>query len=444
MSQYQSFPPGQHRKRPSSRGAKDLSNPGGQPINASPSQPAAGNQSSSPVRRSAFARRNNPVGQQPSPQSRRPVINANQQNQASGPNYATSGYGQQNTGYQDSQGFINPQDLLPRNEGTPGRSILAPKKGWKRTRRTILALVVVFLVVVIAWPVGLWMWGNSLLEHTAPLPADSKADDSGTTFLIMGTDKRSARDPDSGKVSGGRADSIILLHVAPNGQASTVSIPRDTLVKIPGKNRDAKINATYSYGGEPMLAKAVENLTGMKVDHMVVITMDGVSDLIDAVGGIEYCMDHDVVDHGSGLHWKAGCHHTDGKTALQLARSRYSDRLGDFGRAKRQREIIGITLKKVATTRTFLDPFRQINLMKAGTGVLLTDPDTGIGSIGYLGWYYRKANAAGLSGIPPIASMGHYVRGLGSTVLLDQKKSIEFWAKMRAGTLTKKDYNSYG
>lgn len=447
MSEHQSFQPKEHRQRPAAHDAIDLSKgensrtPYKHQNNYSRQRGQL--EKSPPPRKSAFATRNRPSYIASDNNTDKRYGSPNRPDISSARGYAI-GREANRSGSKISSEFVDPAELKNNKFGAPKPSVLPKRHKIRRVKHLVLTFLVLLLVFVIAWPVGMYLWGNSLLEHTQALNPSSQADDSGSTFLIIGTDKRSSKDADAGLVSGGRADSIILLHVAPNGQAATVSIPRDTLVTVPGKNEQAKINATYSYGGEPMLAQAIESLSGMKVDHVVVVTMDGVSELVDAVGGIDFCMDRNVDDHDSGLHWEAGCHHVNGVTALQLARERHADSLGDFGRAQRQREIIALTVEKAAQKETFINPFRQIALMKAGTGVLSTDPDTGIGSIGYLAWYYRQAGKAGLSGLPPVKDMGYFVPGLGSTVLLDDELGKTFWGKMREGTLTKEDYNSYG
>ena len=150
------------------------------------------------------------------------------------------------------------------------------------------------------------------------------ADTPGTTYLLAGSDSRADGAVQDGFNESERADSIMLVNVAPNGQKVALSIPRDTYAEIPGVGWD-KINASYAYGGPELLVETVEKLTGLTVDHFVQIGMGAVPDMVDAVGGVELCYDNDADDQYSGLKWTAGCHTVDGTTALQFSRMRYQD-----------------------------------------------------------------------------------------------------------------------
>ena len=98
----------------------------------------------------------------------------------------------------------------------------------------------------------------------------------------------------------------MLLHKAPNGKQYLVSIPRDTLAEIP-EHGTHKINAAYSMGGAPLLVKTVEKLSGLTIDHFVVIGFSGVEDVVNAIGTVNLCIDRDVDDVRSGLKMAKGC-----------------------------------------------------------------------------------------------------------------------------------------
>lgn len=335
--------------------------------------------------------------------------------------------------------------LLPsQSPATPPSVLNPPKKNRKKLKITAAIVVAAVLISLIAWPIHLINYGNSLLRHAQELPAGENLDDSGTTYLFTGSDQRGLDGGSDDGVQGARTDSIMLFHIAANGQVAVVSLPRDTLVTLPSTGKKSKLNAAFSYGGETLLTQTVQELSGLKVDHYVQVSMGGLTNLVDAVGGINFCLDQDVNDADSGLDWKAGCHDVDGKTALALSRMRNEDRLGDFGRAGRQREIIDAIVHKAADPHTLIWPSTQKELMGAGASSLITDPDTGVVDLAYMAWKFRGVKENGLSGIPPIAKMNNFVPGLGSTVLLDEDRCAEFWSKLSQGTLTKSDYNEFG
>jgi LCP family protein required for cell wall assembly len=292
----------------------------------------------------------------------------------------------------------------------------------------VLALL---LVLLLAWPIGLLIWANGKIQHV-----DALSDAPGTpgrVFLLAGSDSRADGAVADG-TEGQRTDTIMLLTAPRSGTPSLVSLPRDTYVEVPGHGRN-KLNASYSLGGAPLLVETVEGLTGMKVDHYVEIGMGGVQALVDAVGGVELCLDYDVNDELSGLVWTAGCHVADGPTALAFARMRYSDPQGDIGRAQRQQQLISAVSREVGTPATVLNPVRQANLVSAGTGVLVTDRRTGIIDLGRLAMTFRAASGpTGFRGTPPIADPDYRVGGLGSTVLLGDDAGA-FFGQVAEGTL---------
>lgn len=289
------------------------------------------------------------------------------------------------------------------------------------------------LALLLAWPIGLMLWANGKVQHI-----DALSDAPGTPgriFLLAGSDSRADGTVADG-TEGRRADTIMLLTVPSSGASSLVSLPRDTYVEIPGYG-PGKLNASFSQGGAPLLVQTVEQLTGMKVDHYVEIGMAGVAQLVDAVGDVELCLDYDVDDPNSELTWTAGCHLVDGRTALAFSRMRYSDPLGDIGRTQRQQQLISAVSHRVATPSTVLNPLRQVDLIRAGTGVLVVDEDTGIVDLTTMALAFRAATGpSGVRGTPPIADNDYRPGGLGSTVLLDEAALPAFFQQVMDGSLT--------
>ena len=293
------------------------------------------------------------------------------------------------------------------------------------------------LVLLLAWPVGLLIWANGQINH---IPALSDAPDTpGRTYLLAGSDSRA--DGAAGDATEGeRSDTIMLLHKPSSGPTALVSLPRDTLTDIPGRGAN-KLNAAYSLGGPELLVEAVEGLTGLTVDHYVEIGMAGVRDVVDAVGGVELCLDYDVDDWRSRLEWEAGCHRVDGETALAFARMRYADPDGDIGRTERQRQIVSSIISEAASPGTLLDPREHVDLVSSGLGSILVDEDTGIIDLGRMALAFRAATGAdGLIGPPPIADRDYRPGGVGSTVLLDPQRTPNFFARLRDGELTEADF----
>ena len=300
-------------------------------------------------------------------------------------------------------------------------------------------MLVLLLVLVLAWPVGLLIWANGQIQHVTALSDASPTP--GTTYLLAGSDSREGSHL-TDSTEGQRADTIMLLTAPESGTPSLISLPRDTFVEIPGYGPN-KLNAAYSFGGPELLVQTVEQLTGITIDHFVEIGMGGVADLVDAVGGVELCLDYDVDDADSHLEWEAGCHPADGETALAFARMRHADPLGDIGRNQRQQQVIKAISAKVATPSLLVRPGDQVALIDAGLGAVLVSDETGIIDLGRMALTFRSVMQDGVHGSPPISDLDYRPGGVGSTVLLDSERGPAFWQAVSDGIVTEADLQEY-
>ncbi len=249
---------------------------------------------------------------------------------------------------------------------------------WRRIVLLVLLAWVVFLVAV-----PLWAW--SQIEKVDATPAGARpAEQPGTTYLLVGSDSRKGlsaaekKKLSAGGVSdsGQRTDTIMLLHTG-SGPNVLLSIPRDSLVPIPGHGT-TKINAAFAYGGPRLLVRTIEQDTGIRVDHYIEIGFGGFVNAVDAVGGITICPTHNLNDRRSGLHVKKGCQTVDGITALAFSRDRHSFKaLGDVQRAQNQRKVVAAIGHKVKSPWTFLNPVRYFNLNNAATSSIRISKGTG-------------------------------------------------------------------
>jgi LCP family protein required for cell wall assembly len=217
------------------------------------------------------------------------------------------------------------------------------------------------------------------------------ADQSGTNYLLVGSDSRAGltaaqrKALHTGNASGKRTDTIVLVHTG-SGPTLTMSIPRDSLVPIPGHGT-TKINAAFAYGGPKLLVQTVEQDTGIHIDHYVEIGLGGFVNIVDSVGGITICPSHDMNDKLANLHVKKGCQHADGPVALAYARSRHADpKLGDIARGGQQREVMAAVGHKALSPWTVVNPFRYWNLWTSATDNLTVDKDMSVVGMGHFGW----------------------------------------------------------
>jgi LCP family protein required for cell wall assembly len=141
-----------------------------------------------------------------------------------------------------------------------------------------------------------------------------------------------------------------------------LSIPRDTVVEIPGHGQD-KINAAYAYGGPALAIRTVENYLGIPVNHLIEVNFENFPELIDALGGVTYrggCVVSRInggfKNGGYTLRLKSGEQEIDGKQALALARTRKNEcnpKESDLTRARRQQKIMNSIKDKVTSLETF-------------------------------------------------------------------------------------------
>ena len=345
--------------------------------------------------------------------------------------YAPSGNGPRQVTINRAQGM--PAPAAP---PAPSAPVSAPRR--RKRRHPILKTLCLFLVIILAWG-GFLMWdANTNMGRVSAL--SGAADTPGTTYLLAGSDSRADGAVKDGFDESERADSIMLVNVAPNGQTVALSIPRDTYAEIPGVGWD-KINASYAYGGPQLLVETVEKLTGLTVDHFVQIGMGAVPDMVDAVGGVELCYDNDADDQYSGLKWTAGCHTVDGTTALQFSRMRYQDPEGDIGRTKRQRQVISKVISSAASPSTLINPAKTLRVERAGSKSFTVDEDSSVVTVASLVWALRSASSNQMMGVPPIESLNFTTNAGASAVLLRDTTADDFFAKLRAGTLTTSDLN---
>ncbi len=217
----------------------------------------------------------------------------------------------------------------------------------------------------------------------------------GTNWLIVGSDSRAALSEDeqaaldTGDAAGGRTDTIMLLHIPffGGGQPTLVSLPRDSAVPIPGAGR-LKLNAAFSIGGPQLLAQTVETVTGVHIDHYAEIGFAGFAGIVDAIGGVEMCLDEPIDDPLAGIDLPAGCQQLSGPQALGYVRTRATP-AGDLDRVQRQREFLGALLNRATSPAVLLNPLRLVPLVTGVPEALTVDDGDHIWHLARLGWTMR-------------------------------------------------------
>lgn len=318
------------------------------------------------------------------------------------------------------------------SDGTPPPS---GRRKRRRPARILLAAVALFVAYVIAVPLATWPF---VTRVDATPSGNRPADTPGHVFLLAGSDSRegmSEADRDrlgTGEAAGRRTDTIMLLYIPPSGRAALISIPRDSYVAIPGHHKN-KINAAYAFGGPALLVATVEQSTGVRIDGFAEIGFGGFEGVVDAVGGIEMCPEKAIKDPASNLDVPAGCQRMDGATALGYVRMRKVDPEGDFGRAKRQREMVAGLAKRALSPATILLPWRWWGLHSSLARGIELGNEVGLGEVFALGGGALKmATGQGDMMVVPIANPD-YRTSAGSSVLWDAKKAQALFDAIKRG-----------
>lgn len=206
-------------------------------------------------------------------------------------------------------------------------------------------------------------------------------------ILLIGSDTRSGEGnrkygPDEGTQ---RSDTTILLHLAADRKSATaVSLPRDLMVDIPScrkpdgtrtEKQFTQFNSAYEFGGTACTIRTVEQLTGIRVNHHMVIDFAGFKGMVDAVDGVEICLKEPINDAAAHLRLGEGRQKLNGEQALGYVRARKSIGNGsDTERMERQQRFLGALVNKAQSNGVLLNPTRLYPVLDAATKSLTTDP----------------------------------------------------------------------
>lgn len=304
----------------------------------------------------------------------------------------------------------------------------------RRGAKHIASLAVLILLGALALSVfSGWGWINSRLNKENDW-LTTKANGSATSWLILGSDERDGTTGGSADDTPGfRTDTILMLIKPKSGPSALISIPRDSLVQVNGEYM--KINAAAELGGNKALVEAVESISGQKINHIAKIKFGGLQNVVNAIGGVNLCYDQTVSDPYSGLDWQAGCHTVDGGTALAFSRMRYADANGDFGRAQRQRQVIGAIIAKAMSKETLSSPSKVTKAADAALSAITVDHKTSPLTLAQLAFAFKSATGSkGISGSVYWTDPGYMVAGVGSSVLLDDTRNMDLFSQLVAGT----------
>ncbi|WP_037363195.1 LCP family protein [Amycolatopsis orientalis] len=275
---------------------------------------------------------------------------------------------------------------------------------------------------------------------------DSRTKPDGTPLPQDVLDALHAGGGDDG---GNTTDTMIVVHVPAGGAAATaISIPRDSYVDIPGYGKH-KINSAYSRAradqrgklaqqgmsgpelevaadaaGAKSAIAAVQELTGLTINHYAAVNLAGFAALSEAVGGVQVCLKAPVHDSFSGANFPAGPQTVSGAQALAFVRQRHGLPNGDLDRIARQQAFLSATAKTVLGSGTLTDPARLSSLVDAlESSVTL---DQGWNLLSFAQQLHGLSSGAIAFGTIPVQSLSLATPSDGDAVKVDPAQVKEF------------------
>jgi LCP family protein required for cell wall assembly len=287
----------------------------------------------------------------------------------------------------------------------------APVYGKKRLRprwgRIALVSALALMLIAGLGGLGTYLWLSNVnegLNRTDPFEQVAnrppKVAEGSLNILLLGTD---SRDPDAPIDQPGkwRTDTIVLMHIpASHDKAYLFSFPRDLWVHVPASadgqngNTMAKINAAYAWGGLPLMVQTVEEYTGVRMDHVVLIDFAGFRKVVDAVGGVDMRIERTITSvHRPYRKFTKGTMHLNGSQALDYIRQRKQFPDGDFARMRHQQQFLRALMDKAVSAGTVSNPFRLRDFVNSVADAIVVDQQF---SLIDLGWQFRGLRSSDL------------------------------------------------
>lgn len=290
--------------------------------------------------------------------------------------------------------------------------------------------------------------GIAMSRPPVSTPAPSSTTGPPINLLLIGSDSRSGGNLALGGgngVDGARSDTTILLHVSGDRKHATgVSVPRDALVNIPScysngawlpAQTDVMFNSAFAEGdlpgGNPICTQnTVEAMTGIRIDHTIVIDFSGFAAMSSAVGGVSVCVpavDNSALEQAYGITLNPGMQTLSGQAALEYVRARegFGDN-SDIGRMKRQQAFLSALIKKMLDSGSLSDPISLYKLADAATSAITVD--SSLDSVGALVSLAEEIKSVPLENIDFVTTPWQYD---GARIDLIQPDTDVLWSLLR-------------
>ncbi|MFN3599988.1 MAG: LCP family protein [Dietzia sp.] len=300
-----------------------------------------------------------------------------------------------------------------------------------RSVSVVLGSMVIVVTLGFAAVLTVWHLGHNVDREVARIgsafPSEAPrppTEPEELTILLLGEDWH----PDTERH--GRTDGVMLVRVpAHRSSVMVVSIPRDSWVDLPGRGQ-GKINSALALGGPALAVSTVEELTRIRIDHLMMIDGDGFQSLTDALGGVTVHVPDTVHDSARDITWTAGPHHLDGAGALDYVGQRYGLPNGDLDRVRRHQNLLRALMADLIEETRSHDPITLFQLVDAVSDSIALDDEWSMDELRDLVLSLRYLEPSDLTFTTAPVSGPDQVGGQ-SVIRLDRDRGDELWTAIR-------------
>ena len=346
------------------------------------------------------------------------------------------------------------QDHDPAGEETADRPRFA-----RRHRKAIIAVICLAALPLLILS-GYALYIDSSLKNIDRIAIDTDDDgrpagDSGESILLMGVDQGNRVPVGASEFNIANdskravwptdkyhSDTMMIVHMSKDRRnISVVSVPRDSYVDLydskgeeAGRNR---VNAALTEFGPSAAVTTVEQLVGIRIDHLAMVDFQSFEAIANALGGITVHIPKTVYRGDTdSIEWEKGDLELDGKTALRYVRERNDLPKSDYSRINRQQNFLRAALSEAKSKGTLTNPARLKSTLDAVTKNLSVDENWSTSNIRGLAFSLRKAAASDIQFVTlPIDGYSKMIDGIGSVITPDQPKIAELAAAIREGNV---------
>ncbi|HVL82449.1 MAG TPA: LCP family protein [Actinomycetota bacterium] len=295
------------------------------------------------------------------------------------------------------------------------------------------ALATSLVVVGLLGAGGIAWFYNDLSEMMTRVDVKLDAAAGGAmNVLVIGSDSRAGVTGEDiqrfGRGGQKLADTIIIAQIVPAETRGTLlHFPRDLWVDVAGGGK-AKINSSYARGPQAVI-DTVQDLTGIPINHYIEVDFHGFRRMVDAIGGIDVCLDERMYDPKLNFRLPAGHNHLEGNAALTFVRSRHSSGDGDFGRIRRQQQFMRAVVQKVGRPTVMGNPLRVKRLGEAFAQNATVDPNFNLDDMLRLALSVKRVGVDQIATLSVPGRLSNMNRQ--SVVIMDERKAQRIFEAMR-------------